>query len=149
MNITKYTKWLSFLGLIGVGLAGYLTYLHFVPEASSICEFSESFSCDKVNKSTYSELFGIPVAVMGLLYYLAMFVFMALFSFKKKIFEKLDLKDIFRGILLITLIGIAFTLYLTYQEIFTLHAYCLFCVVQQIVILIMGGILFRAYKKLS
>ncbi len=148
-NIIKCTKLLSVLSLFAAGLSLYLVYLHFVPEASSICEFSETFSCDVVNKSEYSEFFGIPVAILGSLYYIAMFVFCMIFSAKPKLFEKLDLKDLFRAILLVTVIGIAFTLYLTYHEAFTLKAYCVFCVMQQIIILIMGAILFGIYRALK
>lgn len=147
MHLTKYTKWLMVLSFLGAVVSLYLTYLHYSPEASAICQLGEAFDCDKVNKSMYSELFGIPVAILGAGYYVGMFIFSALFSYKTKLFAKVDLKDLFRGLLLITLIGIAFTLYLTYQEAFTIKSYCIFCVIQQIIILIMGGVLLRSLQK--
>lgn len=147
MNLTKYTKWLVLLSFLGAIISLYLTYLHFEPQASTICNLGEAFDCDKVNKSVYSQIFGIPVAILGSGYYIGMLIFSAAFSWKNKLFSKLDLKDLFRGILLINLIGVAFTLYLTYQEAFVINAYCIFCVAQQIVILIMSGILLRIYTK--
>lgn len=147
VNLKKYTKWLALLSFFGALVSLYLTYLHFSPEASGICQLGPAFDCDKVNKSMYSELFGIPVAILGAGYYIGMFVFSLLFSYKTKLFAKVDLKDLFRGLLLITLIGIAFTLYLTYQEAFTIKSYCIFCVIQQIIILIMGGIVLAAYRQ--
>lgn len=147
VSLKKYTKWLALLSFLGAAVSLYLTYLHFSPEASAICQLGAAFDCDKVNNSAYSEIFSIPVAILGAGYYIGMFVFSLLFSYKTKLFAKVDLKNLFRGILLITLIGIAFTLYLTYQEAFTIKSYCIFCVIQQIIILIMGGVLLRAYNK--
>lgn len=147
MHLTKYTKWLMVLSFFGAVVSLYLTYLHFSPEASTICQLGEAFDCDKVNKSAYSELFGVPVALLGTGYYVGIFIFSVLFSYANKLFAKIDMKDLFRGVLLITLIGIVFTLYLTYREAFTIKSFCIFCIIQQIIILIMGGVLFRAYRK--
>ena len=98
--LTKRTKWLALLSLAGAVVSLYLTYLHFTPEASTICQLGEAFDCDKVNKSVYSTFFGIPVAIMGSGYYIGMLIFSALFSWNTKLFAKMDLKDLFQGIFL-------------------------------------------------
>lgn len=143
------TKWLALLSFVGAGLSFYLTYLHFVPEASTICQLGELFDCDVVNKSQYSEILGIPVSILGAGYYIAMFIFSALFSWKNDLFKGVDLHDLFRGAFVVTAAGIAFSLYLTYVEAFVLYAFCIFCVVQQIIILIMGWLLWQAYRLSS
>ncbi len=75
---------LSFLAIM---LAAYLAIIHYVPSAGSICSISNNMDCDKVNKSSYSNLFyalgfpdmqyaigfDIPVALLGLIAYLILF----------------------------------------------------------------------------
>jgi len=54
------------LAVIGLGLASYLTYVHYsgIKPACSL-----GGSCEKVQTSAYSHLAGIPVALMGLIGY--------------------------------------------------------------------------------
>lgn len=148
-QLTSSTKLLALLSFLGAMISAYLVYLHYTPEASTICQLGETFDCDVVNKSEYSKFLGVPVALLGSGYYIAMFLFSVIFSYKPSLFSKADLTDLFRGISLINGIGVLFTLYLTAMEAFVLHAYCIFCLAQQVVILIMGGVLFRIYRKLS
>ena len=59
--------------IAGMGASLYLANQHIAVLCgdSSICSVSETFDCDKVNTSSYSELFGIPVALYGLGFYFA------------------------------------------------------------------------------
>ena len=52
------------LGVAGVGIAGYLTYVHYAG-LHPICGISHG--CETVQTSVYSNLFGIPVALLGLI----------------------------------------------------------------------------------
>jgi len=54
---------LAFAGLL---VSIYLVYSHY--HKSSSCDITPSFSCSVVNTSTYSEIFGVPVAVFGVLW---------------------------------------------------------------------------------
>src|SRR3989338_3070369 len=76
------------ISILGVLLSSYLTYLHFKPSASKLCVFGENFDCDIVNKSVYSELFGIPVAIFGGLTYL-LFLTIAVLLLKNYDFSKI------------------------------------------------------------
>ena len=53
--------------IIGLGLASYLTYVHYAG-IKPACTAGES--CTKVQTSIYSELAGVPVALIGLLGYI-------------------------------------------------------------------------------
>lgn len=54
------------LALVGMGIAGYLTYVHYA-DIEPLC--SSSGGCEKVQTSEYSALVGVPVALIGLLGY--------------------------------------------------------------------------------
>ena len=123
----------------------YLLYLHFQPGASSFCNISSTLNCDTVNKSEYSVLFGIPVALLGLGYYIAIIGLGTLLSSEKNR-QRFDIHDLLNGFTLITVIGTLFTLYLTYQEAYTIKAYCILCLAQQFLILCILYTLIRLRK---
>ena len=58
------------LAIVGVVVMGYLVSLHYSEEEGSFCNLGEGLSCDIVNKSIYSTIFGIPMSVLGLFYFL-------------------------------------------------------------------------------
>lgn len=61
---------ISILAILGLLTSIYATYLHFSSAPSSICNINESFNCDIVNKGDYSEIFGVPVSVIGFFGYI-------------------------------------------------------------------------------
>jgi uncharacterized membrane protein len=85
--------------------------------------------CHNVNFSPYSEISGIPVSVFGICIYLAILCILALEE-RVKIAKENGPLAIFG----ISLCGIAFSAYLTYLEIYVIHAICPFCVVSAIAI---------------
>jgi uncharacterized membrane protein len=129
------------LAIAAMGVTAYLTYLHYVPSAAEFCNFSEQFNCDVVNKSQWSYIalgpIEIPVAIMGFLYYLGVFIgtlgVLKGWKFTKihKWFEPMNVIRLMRWF---TYIGVLFALYLTYIEAFVLYTFCLFCVIQQVLI---------------
>ena len=101
------------LALIGTGVAGYLTYVHY-EGLKVICSNS---GCGTVQSSQYAKIAGIPVATLGLLGYLGILGSLL-------IRNELGRMTGFG----IALIGFLFSLYLTYRELFTIHAVCEWCV---------------------
>lgn len=148
-SVNKLLSAVVVLSIIGFIIALYLVYMHYVPEASEFCTFSESFNCDKVNKSPWSYLdlgfTEIPVAIMGASAYLLIMV-VSIMLIKKVRFQRIH--KIFRpGIVLrllryFVIFSFLFSLYLTYIEAFVLYAWCLFCVAQQIIIAIIMVLFF-------
>jgi uncharacterized membrane protein len=85
-----------------------------------------------VQTSRYAGLLGVPVALLGLITYVIVFVSLRLRG---------DV-PLFGGYGLV-LVGFAFSVYLTYLEVFTIHAICSWCVSSAIVftlLAIVGGV---------
>lgn len=123
---TRIRMTIPVLGLVGMGISGYLVYVHYY-EIKTVC--LPGFECDVVLSSSYAQMWGIPISVLGL----AMYVVITLLGIRL-IFEKRDLKDLISlGIYTIALSGTLFTAYLYYLEIFVLHAFCTWCIGSSIV----------------
>lgn len=136
----KTFSFLSVLNFFGILISSYLLYMHFSPEASDFCVLGERWNCDIVNKSIYAEIAGIPVSALGLVAYLSFFAF-TLRGTRK------DQKKFLPYFFALLSVGLLFTLYLTGIETFVLKTYCLFCVSQQIILLIEWAITLRIYLK--
>jgi uncharacterized membrane protein len=85
--------------------------------------------CHNVNFSPYSEIRGIPVSVFGICAYLAILCILVL-ERRVKIAKENGPLAIFG----ISLAGVVYSAYLTYLEIYVIHAICPFCVVSAIAI---------------
>ena len=107
------------LCLAGLGIAGYLTYVHYAG-LRPICGISHG--CETVQTSSYASLAGIPVAVLGLISYMLILITLSM----------RDERALLTGYGL-TLIAFSFSAYLTYREVFTIHAICSWCVSSAIV----------------
>jgi uncharacterized membrane protein len=112
---------LILLTTAGLGVAGYLTYVHYAG-ISPIC--TTGGSCEKVQTSAYSELLGIPVALIGLLGYAA--ILAALLAPETERTRS--------AVSALTLTGFVFSAYLTYREIYSIHAICEWCVSSAIIL---------------
>jgi uncharacterized membrane protein len=85
--------------------------------------------CETVNSSSYSELFGIPVSVYGLLAYLVIIAIILLEPHWKLAAAQGPL-----AIFAMTLGGVLFSAYLTYIELYVIFAICPFCIISAVVI---------------
>jgi uncharacterized membrane protein len=112
---------LIMLATAGLGVAGYLTYVHYAG-ISPVC--TTGGSCEKVQTSAYSELLGIPVALIGLLGYVAILATLLARETETTRF----------AVSALTLTGFAFSAYLTYREIYSIHAICEWCVSSAIIL---------------
>lgn len=141
-QVNKLLTAIAVLSFIAMGVTAYLTYMHFKPEASEFCNFNAAWNCDIVNKSEWSFIdlgfVQIPVSILGFLTYLTFFVFSILIVKKvkwRKIWGKLNEKLILNLLKYLSIAGVVFSLHLTYIEAFVLQTFCLFCVVQQVIVL--------------
>jgi uncharacterized membrane protein len=85
--------------------------------------------CSTVNASRYSEIYGIPVSLLGILAYLA--ITALLFLELRKIISRENSTLLVFGL---SLVGVIFSAYLTYVEFYVIHAVCPFCIISAIVI---------------
>jgi uncharacterized membrane protein len=103
------------VALLGVAIAAYLTYVHYAG-VKPVCA-AGSGGCEKVQTSAYAKLAGIPVAVLGLAGYVGILASLAVRG---------DAGRLAGAVLSIS--GFGFSAYLTYRELFTIHAICQWCV---------------------
>ena len=119
------------LALIGVVISLY-AFLHNQGFASGeFCNINESFDCDVVNKGSYSTIVGIPVSIIGVIGY----AFIALGAFLK--WRRPDDRSLNHFLLLATIGGFLFSLYLSGLEAFVLDAWCLVCLTSQVNIILL------------
>jgi uncharacterized membrane protein len=85
--------------------------------------------CHNVNFSPYAEISGIPISVFGIFAYLAILGILVLEARVKIVKENGPL-----AIFGISLAGVAFSAYLTYLELYVIHAICPFCVASAVLI---------------
>ena len=79
--------------------------------------------CSTVNQSSYSEIYGIPISLFGLLAYLVLLAILLLEPRVKIIRENSPL-----AVFGISLAGVGYSAYLTYIELYVIFAVCPFCV---------------------
>jgi uncharacterized membrane protein len=115
---------IGLLCLIGIGIAGYLTYVHYAG-LKVLC--LSSGGCETVQSSRYAKLDGIPVAVLGLAGYVGILGSLALRG-------ELGRMAGFG----IALIGFGFSMYLTYRELFTIKAICQWCVASAVLMTLLA-----------
>lgn len=118
---------IAILAVLGIGVSSVSLQHHYAKSKTSYCDFGESFNCDLVNRSQYSSLAGIPVAGIGIAGYLALLALATIYR------EKAETP----GMLVVaSLAGSAFALYLTYVEGFILQAWCILCLTSMTSILL-------------
>lgn len=109
------------LGLLGLGVAGYLAYVEW---SSTIAICGPLGDCNAVQSSEYAKLFGVlPLGWVGVFGYLAILGTWQLGRSKSLPFAALARQIAFG----LALFGTLFSLYLTSIEIFVLQAVCLWC----------------------
>jgi len=115
------------LGLVGLCVASYLVYTHY-RHINVACSLGNQ--CETVQKSAYSELAGVPVALIGLIGYIT--ILGLLFA---------PQNDNTRAALLFVVItGFGFSMYLTYRELFTINAICEWCVSSATIMTLLAGL---------
>ncbi len=60
------------LALCGIVVSSVSLQHHYATSKTSFCDIGETFNCDIVNRSEYSTIMGIPVALVGMLGYAAL-----------------------------------------------------------------------------
>lgn len=119
---TPLAGWLALvLSLVGLGITIYLTCEHYTGNRSLVCSDTGTVNCAKVTTSPQSVVFGVPVAVWGLLFFVAMVVLCAPQLWRS------GNPLVHRARLLAVAVGILSVFYLVYVELFEVDAVCLWC----------------------
>ncbi len=106
--------------LAGVAVAGYLTYVHYRPGAL-IC--TGTGGCETVQESSYAELAGIPVALLGLCAYVLV---LALVAWDSELART--------GVATVALAAAGFAIYLLTLQAFVIDAWCVWCLVNDLAV---------------
>jgi uncharacterized membrane protein len=103
------------LAVIGLGIATYLTVAHYA--GFTLACTTKHNSCEQVQHSVYANVAGVPVALLGLIGYVAILASLLLPENEATRLATLAL----------VIFGWGFSMYLTYREAFSLHEYCEWC----------------------
>lgn len=111
------------LAVLGIGVAGYLTYSHY-DEGALVCAIG---SCHTVQNSPYAVIAGIPISILGLGMYLAV-IGLGLLRRTRTDWSQPATMASFAAVLA----GTIYAGYLTYLELFVIKAICQWCVISAI-----------------
>jgi len=109
------------LCVIGLGVATYLTIEHFNTSLSLSCPNTGRINCEKVTTSQYAEVAGIPVAVLGVVYFVVALVLMSPRAWRSPAPWVRLARFGWLGV------GLLMVLYLVWAEFFGVSAICLWC----------------------
>ena len=116
MRASTLKRTLFVLTLIGIGVATYLTYIHYAG-IKPLCGRNGG-GCEIVQTSVYSKLAGVPVALIGLIGYVLIFASLVVPETETSRLATVAF----------TVVGFGFSAYLTYREVFSIHHICEWCV---------------------
>ena len=118
---------MSASALVGLGFAAASSWVHYRllhdPLYSSICDVNATFSCAEAYTSRFGSVAGVPVALIGVLYFL--FVLLLIALCQKSAAARQNLPSY---VFAVSTLGLAGVLYLAYASFFVLNTVCLLCV---------------------
>jgi uncharacterized membrane protein len=109
---------IALLAVCGIAVSSLSLKHHYATSKTAYCEIGEAFNCDIVNRSAYSTIFGIPVALIGMLGYGVIGALATVYR------ERRETPTI---LFAAAAAGLAFASYLTYIEGHVLGVWCILC----------------------
>jgi uncharacterized membrane protein len=123
------------LSVIGLGLAGYLTYEHYTSSTTLNCPAGGGIvDCLKVTTSQYATIHGLPVVILGLAFFAVMLGLQSRRAWAS------PSPAVRAGRVLWSLAGVGTAVWLVYAELFKLSAVCLWCTAVHIVSMLLFGL---------
>jgi uncharacterized membrane protein len=114
------------ISLIGLGVSIYLAYVE-INQVVAVC--GPIGHCNLVQSSEYAKLFGLPIAVWGMLNYVTLIALWGVQRFLSGSAAALSLL----GLVVLTIWSTLFSIYLTVLEIFVIQAVCMWCISSAII----------------
>jgi len=107
--------------LLGLADSVFLTWEHYTLTSIG-CPISPWINCLAVTSSKYSEILGIPLSLLGSIYYIVLF------------FLLLKKETMFKHFFLLTSsFGVLFSFYLIYIQVFAIGLFCLYCLASALI----------------
>ena len=138
-------KWIIFalvaVSLIGLADSSYLTAKHYLGSPVNCSIFN---GCEKVTTSPYSIILGVPVELLGVLYYFS-FLLLIIFYIDTRREKILEFTARF------SIIGVIASFWFLFLQIFIIKALCLYCLISATssALLFILGIIFLKRKGIS
>lgn len=117
---------IAFLALMGLAVSGYMLYIE-MAQVVAVC--GPVSDCNSVQQSEYSHLFGVHIAVFGVIAYMTILLVWSIVHYSTE-------KTAYIGrlfLFLFTLSGTLFSIYLTFLEPFVIGASCIWCLASAII----------------
>jgi len=125
--ISAMSRWFLGFATLGLVAASSSTWVHYRllndPTYVSVCDVNNTFSCSEAYTSQYGSFAGVPVALLGVLFFAGVIGLVLLCSRSKSAMASLP-----GYVFAASTIGLAFVLYLGYASYFILGTVCLLCV---------------------
>jgi len=107
----------------GLAVSIYLTITHFTTQVKLACSASGAIDCEKVTTSSQSYVLGIPVAVLGVAYFVVALGLCLPAAWRSRV-------PLLRTARIGWVVaGVAMVVWLVYAELFEIDAICLWCTV--------------------
>ena len=120
------------LSVLGLLISAYLTYEHYTGSDSLFCAESSTVNCQTVTTSKWSSLFGLPVSLLGLLFFVAMVV-LCLPQVWRRAPRAADLTR-----LAALAVGVLMVGYLIWAEFMWIGAICLWCTAVHVITFVLA-----------
>lgn len=142
----KYYCYIAVAALISTVLSVYLLGDHINDEEGSFCDMGELFSCTKVRRSKFSELFGVPIATFGILYNVV--TLLVAIAGSKTLDEPLESSKYTAALFYWSLAGTGFVFYLIFAECI-IGAICPVCTLVHVIHALIQYFSYRMFGLLS
>jgi uncharacterized membrane protein/protein-disulfide isomerase len=123
------------LAALGLGASAWSSYVHYSlltrPGYVSFCDVNGTVSCTQAYLSPYGSLWGIPVALAGVLFF-TIVLLIAAFGGRRSVQTR---ENVPAYIFAISTVGLSIVLYLAWASFFKLNAICLLCAVTYVAVI--------------
>jgi uncharacterized membrane protein/thiol-disulfide isomerase/thioredoxin len=143
-TITKTTglSWaVPLIAVLGIGVATYLSYVE-VAQVTAVC--GPIGHCNLVQSSAYARILGIPIAILGVVDYVAIIGLWFVHRLAKQDARKTAAHI---GLIGLTVIGTLFSIYLTLVELFIIRAVCAWCLSSAVFMAVLMVLVVRPATK--
>jgi uncharacterized membrane protein len=132
----------AFLSLAGLFISGYL-YLYKIGKIGSLA--CGTGGCETVQLSSWSRFAGLEVSLIGVLGY-AVLLGLSLAALQPSLAAERWPATL---LAVLAALGVAFTAYLTYLELFVIHAICRWCVASGVIIILLFAVSYMEHRRLA
>ncbi|MGH9163773.1 MAG: vitamin K epoxide reductase family protein, partial [Vicinamibacteraceae bacterium] len=124
-HMTRATWFLAACALLGLAASVTAAVVHYrlltIPNYQSICDINATWSCANAYLSQYGSYLGIPVAVLGVLFFTAVSLLL--------VADHRGSQSAMSVVVVLSSVGLAFILYLGYATFFLLKTICIICLI--------------------